>query len=133
MVFLAMLVAGAGAVWWRRRAVAFGDGAMLRVRESLALSPRRALLLVQVGTRSVLVASTESGVTLITECPPETLISPSFGDALHSVQRGADDRTEPSLMSAPSPSSSSLAGLSSAMAGDAEATDIRRRLQGKSA
>jgi flagellar biogenesis protein FliO len=123
---LGVLAGGAGARWWSRRQQASARGNLLQVREALSLAPRRQLLLVEVGQRSVLLSSTEAGITMLMECPRDTLRPTAFGDELHRLLDDESTRREPVMPL------STMTSSTTALRGDAEASEIMRRL-GKSA
>jgi flagellar biogenesis protein FliO len=120
---LGVLAGGAGVLWWQRRQQAGARGQRVQVREVVHIAPRRQLLLVEVGQRCVLLSSTEAGIAMLMECPREG-VRPSFGDELHRLIAEESARREP----LPSP----IGAPAHALRGDAEASEIMRRL-GKSA
>ncbi len=76
---LAVLAMLGGALWWLRRkgvaqfALKTGGGSRARSRrviERLALTPQHSLHLVQVGERTVLVAASPGGCSILDSLPP---------------------------------------------------------------
>ena len=57
---------------------ASGDG-LVKVRARVPLEPRRALYLIEVGGRTLLVGSSEGGVTLVSEVDPGEVVAPAAG------------------------------------------------------
>lgn len=49
------------------------DGGVVRVRARVPLEPRRSLYVIEVGGRTLLLGSSEGGVTMLTELAPEEL------------------------------------------------------------
>ncbi len=68
-----------------------GGGKQVRVLETTYIGPRKALHLVQVGDRKLLLAGTGEGVTLLTDVT--AAVGPTFADDLKAQQQRQDPET----------------------------------------
>jgi len=109
---MALAAAGAAAFWLKRKRAPISR--VLQIIETTALGPKRSLIVARVGAETLLLSSSEAGITLLTALPPGTTsaIAANFGAlpaqalpaAVAHPERHADPQdagAEPSRSAAP--------------------------------